>query len=193
MWIPINESWGVPNLHDARQRDHLRALYTLTRSLDTTRFVIDNDGWEHTEMTDLFGIHDYARSGDIFYEKYKDPNLGKPGTTVPEQWAQGNGARLQVQRLAAVPFRIRRHCFHSARDRSARRNPGDIQESRRLSKMRLTRLRGIYQAIAKVPAIMGICYTQTTDVEQEINGVMTYDRKPKYDTKVMREINDLLR
>ena len=57
----------------------------------------------------------------------------------------------------------------------------------------LTRLRGIYQAIAKVPAIMGICYTQTTDVEQEINGVMTYDRKPKYDTKVMREINDLLR
>jgi hypothetical protein len=39
---------------------------------------------------------------------------------------------------------------------------------------------------------MGICYTQLTDVEQEINGLLTYDRKPKFDVKVIREINSLL-
>ena len=40
----------------------------------------------------------------------------------------------------------------------------------------MERLRGIYEGIAKLP-FAGICYTQITDVEQEINGLMTYDRK----------------
>ena len=42
------------------------------------------------------------------------------------------------------------------------------------------------------PAWSGLCYTQLTDVEQEINGPMTYDRKPKFDVKRVKEINDLL-
>ena len=60
IWTPVNESWGVPNLADRRQQAHLKALYYLTKSLDDTRLVIDNDGWEHTEVTDLFAIHDYT-------------------------------------------------------------------------------------------------------------------------------------
>ncbi|MGI8909918.1 MAG: glycoside hydrolase family 2 protein, partial [Rubrobacteraceae bacterium] len=47
-WVPINESWGVPDLAtDPAQREHLLALYHLTRSLDSTRPVVSNDGWEH--------------------------------------------------------------------------------------------------------------------------------------------------
>jgi hypothetical protein len=56
----------------------------------------------------------------------------------------------------------------------------------------LERLRGLYTAIAKIPAFAGFCYTQLTDVEQEMNGLMTYDRKPKYDVRVVKEINDLV-
>ena len=48
IWVPINESWGTPDLADRRQQNHLKALYTLTHSLDATRLVIDNEGWEHT-------------------------------------------------------------------------------------------------------------------------------------------------
>ena len=33
---------------------------------------------------------------------------------------------------------------------------------------------------------------QLTDVEQEINGLMTYDRKPKFDAKRLRGINALV-
>ncbi|MCL5743416.1 MAG: glycoside hydrolase family 2, partial [Acidobacteria bacterium] len=58
IWAPINESWGVPNLRDPQQQDHLKSLYLLTKTLDPTRLVIDNEGWEHTDMTDLFAIHD---------------------------------------------------------------------------------------------------------------------------------------
>src|SRR5207245_8948080 len=57
------------------------SLYTLTHSLDASRLVIDNDGWEHTNLTDLFAIHDYSRSGELLYRKYKD--LGKQGAAVP--------------------------------------------------------------------------------------------------------------
>ncbi|HXI42776.1 MAG TPA: glycoside hydrolase family 2 TIM barrel-domain containing protein, partial [Bryobacteraceae bacterium] len=81
VWVPINESWGVPDLRDPRQQDHLKSLYTLSRSLDATRLVIDNEGWEHTDMTDLFALHDYTRTGELLYERYKD--LGRPGAPVP--------------------------------------------------------------------------------------------------------------
>jgi hypothetical protein len=39
---------------------------------------------------------------------------------------------------------------------------------------------------------MGICYTQLTDVEQEVNGLMTYDRQLKFDARRLSEINALL-
>src|SRR5262249_11642142 len=81
MWVPINESWGVPDLHDPRQQQHLRSLYTLTRTLDNTRLVIDNDGWEHTDMTDVFAVHNYARTGKALYAIYRV--LTQPGMTPP--------------------------------------------------------------------------------------------------------------
>ena len=67
-WVPINESWGVPNLPDnPRERHYVQALYHLTKTLDATRPVIGNDGWESV-ATDIIGIHDYddqpARIGD---------------------------------------------------------------------------------------------------------------------------------
>ena len=39
------------------------------------------------------------------------------------------------------------------------------------------------------PAIFGFCYTQLYDVEQECNGLYTYDRKPKVDIAAVRDIN----
>ena len=112
IWAPINESWGVPDLHDPRQQNHLKSLYALTHSLDATRLVIDNEGWEHTDMTDLFALHDYVRTGELLYERYKD--LGKPGSARPGQRTRGPCTRLYLQRLAVLPFRVRRHRVHSA-------------------------------------------------------------------------------
>ena len=56
----------------------------------------------------------------------------------------------------------------------------------------LDRLRGLYTAIARIPGFAGLCYTQLTDVEQEINGLMTYDRKLKFDAHKLQEINALV-
>jgi hypothetical protein len=55
------------------------------------------------------------------------------------------------------------------------------------------RLESLYRGIAHIPQITGICYTQLTDVEQEVNGLMTYDRKLKFDAGKVKALNDLLK
>ena len=35
--------------------------------------------------------------------------------------------------------------------------------------------------VREIPYCQGYCYTQLTDVEQEQNGLYTYQRKPKFD------------
>ena len=53
----------------------------------------------------------------------------------------------------------------------------------------MKRLKGLNDAIFSNPAFAGFCYTQITDVEQEVNGLMTYDRKPKFDPEQVKKIN----
>ncbi len=53
----------------------------------------------------------------------------------------------------------------------------------------LARYRALTEALLHHPRICAFCYTQLTDVEQEVNGLYTYDRKPKYDPALIREIN----
>ncbi|MGO4879742.1 MAG: sugar-binding domain-containing protein [Bryobacteraceae bacterium] len=190
IWAPLNESWGVPDLHDVAQQNHLKALYTLTHSLDSTRLAIDNEGWEHTDMTDLFAIHDYTRTGDLLYARYKD--LGKPGAGVPDNSKAAlipgyryNGSPVSLTEFGGIAFIPPGHAVpQEAWGYSGVEKTADSA---------LERLRGLYQAIARIPGFAGLCYTQLTDVEQEINGLMTYDRKLKFDAGKVREINALVR
>jgi len=189
MWIPINESWGVPDLADVRQQFHLRTLYSLTKSLDASRLVIDNDGWEHTEMTDLMGLHDYARNGDLLKKKYD--GAGKPGAPPPDNartaLAPGvryNGAPLFLSEFGGIAW--------IPPDTKTPDESWGYAGVEKTADDALARLRGLYEAVAATPGFMGICYTQLTDVEQEVNGLMTYDRKPKFDVKQLNQINALL-
>ena len=190
MWVPINESWGVPNLRDPRQANHLKSLYTMTRALDATRLVIDNDGWEHTDMTDLFAIHDYTGRGEQLYEKYKD--LGKPGTPVPDNafpvlipGYKYNGTPVVLSEFGGIAYIPPGHVVP--------KESWGYAGVEKTQEQALARFRGLYEAIAKIPAFAGLCYTQLTDVEQEVNGLLTYDRKPKFEPKTIKAINDLVR
>src|SRR5215218_3548588 len=69
-WVPFNESWGVPALPtSADQRALVLGLYHLTKSLDPTRPVVGNDGWEQV-ITDIVTVHDYSASGETLRERY---------------------------------------------------------------------------------------------------------------------------
>jgi beta-galactosidase/beta-glucuronidase len=191
IWVPVNESWGVPNLSEAKEQAHLRALYYLTKSLDDTRLVIDNDGWEHTEVTDLFAIHDYTKTGDEFYRRFK--NIAVEGMPLPLYGklylAHGhtyNGSPIFLSEFAGIGY-VRPE--DRAKIPEGSWGYSGIEPSEEAA---IARLRGLYEAIARIPQIGGICCTQLYDVEQEVNGLLTYDRKPKFQPDTIRQLNDLL-
>ncbi len=190
IWAPINESWGVPNLREFRQQQHLKALYALTKSLDPTRLVIDNEGWQHTDQTDLFAVHDYARTGELLYARW-NRDFSRPGAQLPFNGTpylipgfQYNGAPLYLSEFGGIAYVPPGH--------EVPKDAWGYAGIEKTVESALARLRSLYEAIAKLP-FAGICYTQITDVEQEINGLLTYDRKLKFDAKAVRELNELLR
>jgi beta-galactosidase/beta-glucuronidase len=187
IWNPINESWGVPNIRDPRQQQHLRAMYTLTKSLDATRLVIDNEGWEHTDMTDLFAIHDYARNGELLWEKYKDSvKTGLIPSNSRQPLAPGfkyNGTPIYLSEFGGIAFIP-----------AGAQVPGEswgYSGVEKTAESALARLQSQFDAIARL-GFAGVCYTQITDVEQEVNGLMTYDRKPKFPVEQVKAIVDVL-
>jgi beta-galactosidase/beta-glucuronidase len=178
VWLPINESWGVNQILTSKaQQERMKTMYHLLRSLDQSRLVTDNDGWEHTDETDIFGLHDYARTGEELAAKYKHLTT-EPGR-VPrngrEALAYGfkyNGTPFLMTEFGGIAYRL---------GAPAAENEWGYSGIEPIKEALLTRLDGLIKALRSNPVWAGYCYTQLTDVEQEINGLMTYDRKPKAD------------
>lgn len=178
-WVPINESWGVPDLHgDRRQVDHLLGLYHLVRSLDPSRLVISNDGWEHAR-TDLLTIHDYEGSGDVLRARYGTLESTLQARPANRDLYVGGftheGQPILVTEFGGIGYQ------KDAQEGWGYTTAGDDDEF-------IRRYRDVVMALRESPLIQGFCYTQITDVEQEINGLLTYDRKPKVDLAIIREI-----
>lgn len=179
-WVPMNESWGVPDLKgDSKQRDHLTSLYHLTKSLDSSRLVISNDGWEHAK-TDLLTIHDYESSGAVLSERYvtlESTIEARPAQRdLYVQGFQHDGKPILLTEFGGVAYRKSQQegWGYSTADDEA-----DF----------VKRLSEIVEAVYASPILQGFCYTQLTDVEQEINGLLTYDRQPKTDLETIARIN----
>ena len=65
VWVPLNESWGISRVaYEKQQQHHSLSMYYLTKSLDTTRPVLSNEGWEHT-ISHICGIHNYRSSEEL--------------------------------------------------------------------------------------------------------------------------------
>jgi beta-galactosidase/beta-glucuronidase len=189
IWNAINESWGVPDLTQPRQQAYLKELYQFTQTLDSTRLVIDNEGWQHTGETDLFAIHDYQKSGEALYLKYKDVTPQSP--TVPPNALPAlidgyryNGSPLYLSEFGGVAF--------IPPDANVPAESWGYSGVEKTQADALARLTQLWQGIAKLNNLAGVCYTQLTDVEQEVNGLVTYDRKPKFPAEKIKALNDLL-
>ena len=176
-WVPMNESWGVPGVEtDPRQIEHLLAMYRLTRSLDNSRPVVSNDGWEHA-LTDLCTIHDY-RDADTLGRLYETAESAIADPERRPVYAPGHGYRgepVLVTEFGGIAFRS------ADPDTWGYRTVSDAEEL-------LERYGSLIAALLHSDLVQGFCYTQLTDVEQEINGLLTYDRRPKADLARIREI-----
>ena len=176
-WVPMNESWGVPEVEtDPGQIEHLLAMYHLTRSLDGSRPVVSNDGWEHA-LTDLCAIHDY-RDADTLGRVYETVESAIAESERRPVYAPGHGYRgepVLVTEFGGIAFRS------ADAETWGYRVVSNAEEL-------LERYGSLIGALLGSGVVQGFCYTQLTDVEQEINGLLTYDRRPKADLARIREI-----
>jgi beta-galactosidase/beta-glucuronidase len=185
-WVPINESWGVPNLIDApEQQDVVRALFHLTRALDPTRPVIANDGWEYV-TGDIAGVHDYTSDGATIRARYgTDDSLGR---TLREERPGGRALVVAGSHTTGVPVMLTEFGGISLAP-PADGTPWYGYGTVATSEAYLEKYRELVDAILDCPPLAGFCYTQLTDTLQETNGLLTADRRFKLDPAAIRSIN----
>ncbi|NHC15928.1 glycoside hydrolase family 2 protein [Motilibacter deserti] len=185
-WVPVNESWGVPSLREsAQQRDFVRALYHLTKSLDPTRPVIGNDGWEQV-VSDIITVHDYSSQGGALRDRYGDRGAventlqyTQPGyRSVLLPGASRGDEPVMVTEFGGITYDV-------GGEVEAWRGYGAVTQPEQLA----ARYEELVSALLDSPALTGFCYTQLTDTVQEKNGLLTEARKPKIAPERLCAIN----
>ena len=177
-WCPFNETWDQ---NGRRQFDEvLRMAYLATKSVDPTRPCIDTSGNYHVQ-TDIYDVHDYEQDQNVFKANYDVFANGG------ELWDQVNHRGLGVRQTydGKLPVFISEY---GGIGWSMGEGGWGYGNGPKTEQEFIERFRGLTDTILDNPRIMGLCYTQLTNVEQEQNGLYTYDRKPKFPVEIFREI-----
>ncbi|MGX7077780.1 glycoside hydrolase family 2 protein [Globicatella sanguinis] len=189
-WTPLNESWGISEInYDKAQQHFAQSIYHFVKGQDKTRLVIANDGWEMIE-TDIIGIHNYTHGAANETGKYQQyikdlstrDNLLKATPAnrniLLENCVSSNHPIMLTEfgGIAYNPKAVPEDAWGYSSATSPEEYVNDYRRT----------IHAIYQS----EALVGFCYTQLTDVEQETNGLLTYDRQPKVDLSLIKAIND---
>lgn len=190
-YTPLNESWGVEGIPNSKLiQAHALSLYYTIKSLDSSRLVVSNDGWEQC-TTDLLTVHNYGhgakddlaeqkRFADLLSTREKILRYENINRFIINPGYQDEGQPIILSEFGGIAYK---------KDTGGKAWGYTVIAS---DKDYESELRRIYAAIKKSDCIVGICYTQLTDVEQEVNGLLTYDREPKIELKTIKAINDSL-
>ena len=175
-WVPLNESWGVDRIfRDKRMQMASEMLYCQAKALDGTRLVSVNDGWEQTR-TDIYGLHDYAAQGDILASHFADPEALENGSNDhhfcrADGYPRTKNEALLLTEYGGIAFQ---------QDEEEEGAWGYHDKVHGIEEF-FARYKSVTDAAREIPGCQGYCYTQLTDVQQEVNGLLTPDRKPKID------------
>lgn len=154
IYCPFNEGWG--------QFDAVR-ITDMIRKLDPTRLIDSTSGWFDQGCGDFVSVHNYFRKLSVPAEHFSGKRL--------KTCACPAGRARFLSEYGGLACQIKGHC---SVDRVFGYKHYDtlpqFQEAyRELIQNSLLPL--------KEKGLSGAVYTQVSDVEEEVNGLMTYDRK----------------
>lgn len=167
-WCPFNETPGAAG-------DFQDTVVSLTKLIDPTRPVIDTSGFVHSvKDPDVMDAHDYDQNPASFRTRWCD-DFGPGSFHLPRRYGSSSS-------YAGIPFMVSEYggTFWTKLSGATK----DEYEGF------YARYKGLTDALLDSRYMFGFCYTQLTDVEQEQNGMYTYDRKLKFDAKRIRDINE---
>lgn len=176
-WCPFNETWDYEG---RRQDDELLAIvYRMTKLFDSTRPCIDTSGNFHV-MTDIYDLHDYEQNPAVFAASYAEFAKGGPLTDRREErQTPVQGVPVFISEYGGIKWDVN----------GGNSNNWGYGDSPQTEEEYIARYQGLTDVLLDNPRMFGFCYTQLYDVEQEVNGLYTYDRKPKMDMEIFRQIN----
>lgn len=148
-WVLFNESWGQFDAGLATQ---------MAWEMDGTRPVVSTSGWYDQGTGDFHAVHNYFRKMHIFADPYG-------------RRRENHTERAHVlSEFGGLPWRIEEH---SCIDRIYGYAEFESEQAWRA---------GLDELLASVDALeekglSGFVYTQMSDIEEEVNGILTYDRR----------------
>ena len=192
-YVIFNESWGVNEIaKDKEESNEVTSIYYLIKDyIKDTRLVISNDGWEHT-VSDILSFHNYEETYDKIFNLYKESidlinqkdylnvKANETKYMFAKEFKVNIDAPLMLTEFGGIAY---------AKDKDKGWGYGDSVKD---EKEYLKKISSLMEAIYELKEIRGYCLTQLSDVEQEVNGLFDFNRKPKVDIKEIKKLNDKL-
>jgi beta-galactosidase/beta-glucuronidase len=180
-WVPMNESFGLARpLQEGVAARVINRLHDLAHRRDGTRPVSSNDGWEHAR-TDLSTLHDYGTPAELRGRYATLASALEPSGRRRPPYLPGyayQGEPLLVSEFGGLALQS---------------SGGWGYETSVSARELVDRYQQLVAALMAPGPVEGFCYTQLTDIEQECNGLLTFDRRPKADTAILRPITQTVK
>ena len=193
MWVPYNEGWGQ---HDGNLT---HTTLDFVKRYDATRLVNGPSGWQDWEggalqldwrKPHVITAHRPAgvcEAADVVdYHRYRGPAMPSVNDRRVSFLGEFGGLGHPVEGHVWRAFDQGRAALGEQSDGDW--GYGGIEDTKTREGLEKTYL-GLMEKLGDFAAqgLAGSIYTQTTDVEIEINGLLTYDRKVlKYNPEVLR-------
>ena len=184
-WCPLNETsdWDARHQND----DFVRALYYATKTMDTTRPCIGTSGNFHV-VSDIYDLHSYLQNVDDFKAIFGAPTKAEMLKNYDKHPVHEWIARYQkspghendavyVSEYGGIRW-----------DVDGVEGGWGYGGAPKTEEEFFERFEGLTSALINSPHVCGFCFTQLYDIEQEVNGIYTYERKPKFDMEKIKAI-----
>ncbi|MFN8419958.1 MAG: glycoside hydrolase family 2 TIM barrel-domain containing protein [Anaerolineae bacterium] len=155
IWSPYNESWGLEFRSDTAIQEWMVTSYDQIKAWDPTRLVVDNSGWRHVK-TDIADSH-----------KYTDDRSEWRGVMT---LLANDPMALEV---LGHPFFAGRHKYNGEPLLMSEYGVG-------WGAGRVSQFKWQTDEIRRHANVVGYTYTELYDIEHELAGFTTYERRPKF-------------
>ena len=170
-WCPFNETWDKEGRRQSN--DFIELVYDVTHSIDPTRPVVTNSG-SFPCRSDLYDVHDYEQDPAIFRENYSKISEGIINCQLMRRYGKSRIWYSKDQPVFVSEYGGIKWVLDE--DNTAWGYGKSVNTEEEF----LERLEGLTDVLLENKDIIAYCYTQLTDVEQEQNGLLTYDRRFKF-------------
>ncbi len=191
-WVPFNESWGIEAVKQNKKQQHFtESIYYLTKSIDSERPIIANDGWEHT-ISDIITFHDYVESTaklrKTYLESIDELLQNKEVFNDQEYITGGKFILADNYNYQGQPIIFSEFGGVAFQDKEGWGYGEQVTTKDEFSQ----RINQLMEIIKDADYFEGYCYTQLTDVEQEKNGLLDENREFKLDLEKIIEFNQIV-